>query len=83
MRHPELITELPLLKRALESAKPVDDGSKTAQGVSFTAGVGHDYVQTIVEKQGSAKILKGILRIIAKYPDLKNELQEIEGHVRP
>jgi len=77
------ITELPLLKRALESAKPVDDESKTPQNVSFTAGVGHNYAQIILEKQTSAKILKGIDKIVAKYPSLKNELQEIEGHVRP
>jgi len=77
------ITELPLLKRALESAKPVDDEPKTAQSVSFTAGVGHDYAQIILDKQPRTKILKGILRIVDKYPDLKSELQEIEDHLRP
>jgi hypothetical protein len=77
------ITELPLLKRALESAKPVDDESKTPQNVSFTAGVGHDYAQIILDKQPSAKILKGIDKIVAKYPSLKGELQEIDDHVRP
>jgi hypothetical protein len=54
------ITGLPLLKRALHRAKPVDDEPKTAQNARFTAGVGHDYVRIILEKQPSTKILKGI-----------------------
>jgi hypothetical protein len=62
------ITELPLLKYALESAKPVDDEAKTAQNARFTAGVGHNYVQIILDKQPSTKILKGIDRIVAKNP---------------
>jgi hypothetical protein len=50
------ITELPLLKRALENAKPVDNEPKSIQNATFTAGVGHDHVQIIVEKQPSTKI---------------------------
>jgi hypothetical protein len=49
------ITELPLLKRALESAKP----------------------------QTSTKMLKDIARVVAKYPTLKSELQEIENRITP
>ena len=77
------ITELPLLKRALKSAKHVDDEPKTRNNVRFTAGVGHRHAQIMVDAQTSSKILKDILRIVDKYPDLKSELQEIEGHVRP
>ena len=40
------ITELPLLKRALESAKPMDDEPKAPQNVSFTAGIGHGHAQS-------------------------------------
>jgi hypothetical protein len=77
------IAELPLLKRALESAKPLDDEPKTRNNVRFTTGVGHHHVQIIVDAQTSSKILKDILRIVDKYPDLKSELQEIDDHVRP
>ena len=77
------ITELPLLKRALESAKPVDDESKTPQNVRFTAGVGHRHAASIFDAETSTRILKDIDKIVAKYPSLKSELQEIEYHVRP
>jgi hypothetical protein len=76
------ITGLPLLKRALENAKPVDDEPKTNQNARFTAGVGHDYAQIIVDKQPSTKILKGIERIAAKYPSLKAGLHELEYHLK-
>lgn len=77
------ITELPLLKSALESAKPADDEPKTRNNVRFTSGVGHDHVQIMVDAQTSTKILKDIVRIVVKNPMLKSELQEIENHVRP
>ena len=77
------ITELPLLERALESAKPADDEPKTPDNVRFTAGVGHDHVQIMVDAQTSAKILKEIARVVAKYPSLKSELREIENRVTP
>jgi len=71
------ITELPLLKRELERAKPVDDEPKTPHDVQFTAGVGHDHVQIMVDGQTSRKILKDIGRVVTKYPTLKSELQAI------
>jgi hypothetical protein len=77
------ITESPLLKHQLERAKPVDDEPKTLMNVSFTAGVGHDHVQIIVTDQTSAKILKDIAAVVAKYSDLKSELQEIADQVNP
>jgi len=61
----------------------MDDEPKTTQNVRFTAGVGHHRAQIMVDAQTSTKILKDILRIVDKYPDLKSELQEIEDHVRP
>jgi len=76
------ITELPLLECALESAKPADDEPKTPNNVRFTVGVGHDHVQIMVDAQTSAKILKDIARVVAKYPTLNSELQEIENHVK-
>jgi hypothetical protein len=76
------ITDLPLLKRALEHAKPVDNEPKTNQNARFTAGVGHDHWQIILDKQPSMKILKGIDRIVAKYPSLASELQKIEYQLR-
>ena len=76
------ITELPLLKRALENAKPVDNESKTNQNARFTAGVGHDRGQIVLDKQPSMKILKGIDRIVAKYPPLKSEVQELEYQLK-
>jgi hypothetical protein len=76
------ITEMPLLKQALESAKPVDEEPKTPQNVRFTAGVGHEYAQIIVEKQTSKMILRNIVRVVAKYPSLKIELQDIEHQLR-
>jgi hypothetical protein len=72
------ITQLPSLKRALENAKSVDNESKTNQNARFTAGAGHDHVQIILDKQPSMKILKGIDRIVARYPSLKSKLQELE-----
>lgn len=75
------IAESPLLKRALESAKPADDEPKTPDNVRFTAGVGHDHAQIMLDAQTSTKILKDIARVVAKYPGLKGELQEIENHV--
>ncbi len=77
------ITELPLLNRALESAKPVDDEPKTPDNVRFTAGVGHNHVQIMVDAETSTKILKDIAEVVAKYPRLKGELQEIENGVTP
>ena len=77
------ITELPSLRRALQKAKPVDDKPKSRNNVEFTAGVGHRHAQIMVDAETSTKIVKDILRIVDKYPDLKSELQEIEYHVRP
>ena len=51
--------------------------------VRFTAGVGHDHVQIVVDDQTSTKILKDIAGVVAKYSDLKSELQEIEDQVKP
>ena len=76
------ITELPLLKRALERAKPVDNEPKTNQNARFTAGIGHDYAQIIVDKQPSTKILRGIERIANKYSSLKNELHQFEYQLK-
>ena len=76
------ITELQLLKRALENAKPVDNETKTNQNARFTAGVGHDHGQIVLDKQSSMKILKGVDRIVAKYPSLKSELQELEYQLK-
>ena len=72
------ITELPLLKRALENSRPADDATKTAAVVEFTAGTGHKYVQIFEEVQASRKTLKGIDGIVVKYPTLKSGLHEIE-----
>ena len=77
------ITELPLLKRQLERAKPVEDEPKTLMDVKFIAGVGHEQVQVIVTDRTSAKILKDIAGVIAKYSRLKSELQEIADRVQP
>jgi hypothetical protein len=77
------ITELPLLKRALESAKLSDEEPKTSNNVRFTAGVGHHHAQIMVDDQTSTKILKDVATVVAKYPTLTNELQEVEGHVEP
>lgn len=74
------ITELPLLTRQLERG---DDEPKTLMDVEFTAGVGHDRVQVIVDDLRSAKILKDIAGVVANYSDLKSELQEIADHVNP
>ncbi len=37
----------------------------------------------MVDAQTSTKILKDIARVVAKYPTLKSELQEIEDDVKP
>jgi hypothetical protein len=42
----------------------------------------HNYVQIILDKQPSTKILKGIDRIVAKNPSLKNELHALEYQLR-
>jgi hypothetical protein len=72
-----------LLKPQLERAKPVDDEPKTLMDVRFTAGVGHDHLQIIVDDQTSAKILKDITGVVAEYSDLKRELQDIARQVKP
>jgi hypothetical protein len=77
------ITELPLLKHALESGKPVDDEPKTPNNVRFTEGAGHHHVQIMVDAQTSTKILEDIAKLVAKYPTLKSDLQEIEDQARP
>lgn len=77
------ITESPLLKHQLTRAKQVDDEPKTLMNVRFTAGVRHDQVQIIVTDQTSAKILKDIAGLVAKYSGLTSELQQIADHVKP
>jgi hypothetical protein len=77
------ITELPLLMRQLERAKPVEDEPKTLMDVKFIAGVGHDHVQIVVTDQTSAKILKDIAGVVAKYSELKSELQGLANQVQP
>ena len=76
------IMELPLLKRAFKRAKPVDNEPKTDQNARFTAGTGHDYAQIIVDKQPSTMILKGIDRIVTKYPSLTAGLHQLEYHLK-
>ena len=76
------VTELPLLKRALERAKPADDEPKTTQNARFTAGVGHDQLQIMLDAQTSTEVLNDIARLLAKYPTLTKEFQEIENHVK-
>jgi hypothetical protein len=77
------VADLPLLKRALESAKAADDEPETTQNARFTAGVGHDHVQIMLDAQTSTKILNDIVRVLAKYPTVTRGLQEIENHVEP
>jgi hypothetical protein len=77
------IAELPLLKRALGSAKPVDDEPKTPNNVRFTAGAGDHHVQRMLEAQTSTKILEEIAKLVVRHPALKSDLQEIEDHVKP
>jgi hypothetical protein len=77
------IAELPLLERALESAKAVDDQPKTPNNVRFTAGAGHHHVQIMEDAQTSTKILEDIAKLVAKYPSLKGDLQEIKDRVKP
>jgi hypothetical protein len=72
-----------LLKGGLESAKPVDEEPKTPNNVRFSAGVGHDHVEIMVDAQTAAKILKDIASVVAKYPALTRDLQVIESHVKP
>lgn len=74
------ITQLPLLKCQLERG---DDEPKTLMDVRFTARVGLDHVQITVDDQRSAKILKDIAGVIAKYSGLKSELQKIADAVKP
>ncbi len=75
------IMEVSLLNHALENAKSSDEKPKMARNVRFTAGVRHDRSQIMVDAQTSAKILKVMVDLVAKYPTLKSELQEIETHV--
>jgi hypothetical protein len=76
------ITELPLLSRSLKGAKRADDELKTNQNARFTVGIVHDHVQIVVAKQPSTKILKGIDKIAARYPSLKNGLHMIEYQLK-
>ena len=82
------ITGLPLLKPALKRARMIEEHlpgnaePKTAQSVTFSAGVGHLYASIVVNKQPSMKILKDIERIAAKYPSLKAGLHQLEYHVK-
>lgn len=77
------ITELPLLKRALERAKPVDEEfNKTHQSARFTAGIGRDHSQIVLGKQPGTKILKDIERIAARYPSLRTRLHALENQLK-
>jgi len=73
------ITELPLLRRALERAKPAEEEPKTTPTVRFLAGAGHDYVQIMLDARTSMKILLDIDKHVAKYPALESEIREIEN----
>ena len=77
------LAELPLLKRALKSAKSVDDEPRTPSNMRFTAVAGHHHVQVMVDTQTSTKILEDIAKLAAEYPTLKGDLQEIDDHVKP
>ncbi len=77
------IAELPVLKRALENARPTDDREpKSTPTVRFTAGVGHDHTQIMLEAQTSAKILVGIDSLVAQYPALQSQIQEVESRIK-
>jgi hypothetical protein len=75
------ITELPLLERALEGAKPVDEEPKTPDNVRFTAGISHEHLQIMIDAQTSAVILKDIAKVASRYPALKSHLHEIENNL--
>jgi hypothetical protein len=80
------ITGLPLLQPALKRARMIKEHlpgkPETDQNVTFSAGVRHDYASIIVDKQPSAKILKGIERIAAKYPSLEAGLHQVESFLK-
>ena len=80
------IAGLPLLKPALKRARMIEEHMpgkpETAQNATFSAGVGHDYASIVVDKQPSLKIVKGIERIAARYPSLKDELRQVEYHLK-
>ena len=77
------LTELPSLRRALERAKPAEEGPKTTPTVRFLAGAGHDYVQIMLDARTSMKILLDIDKHVAKYPALESEIREIENRISP
>jgi hypothetical protein len=77
------ITELPLLKRGLEDAKPTDDEEpKSTPTVRFIAGVGHDHAQIMLDAETSMKILLAIDKHVAKYSMLQKQIQEVENCIK-
>jgi hypothetical protein len=77
------ITELPLLRRGLENAKPTDDEEpKSTPTVRFIAGVGQDHAQIMLDAETSMKILLGIDKHVAKYPMLQSQIQEVENCIK-
>ena len=76
------ITELPLLRRALERAKAAEEEPKTTPTVRFLAGAAHDYVQIMLDARTSMKILLDIDKHVAEYPALESEIREIENCIK-
>ena len=76
------ITELPLLKHALEKAKPTDDKEpKSTPTVRFIGGVGHDHAQIMLDAQTSMKILIGIDKQVAQNGKLQSQIQEVKSRI--
>jgi hypothetical protein len=77
------ITELPLLRRGLENARPTgDEEPRSTPTVKFIAGIGRDHWQIMLDAETSMKILLGIDKQVAKYPTLQNQIQEIESRIK-
>jgi hypothetical protein len=75
------ITDLPSLRSALAVSSRTRENSKATPILRLVAGRGQKYVQVVLDRQTSLQILQDIIKRTADYPELRNEIQELESAI--
>ena len=74
------IARIVLLRNGLERPTAPPDQPK-APTVRFVGGAGHRYADTTLEAQTAMTVLRAIEEHVADYPDLRNDLSQIDRYL--